>query len=59
MKTKTNVSERQPEVRECVCIHPFQDNRYGRSMRLMNPCKIQNRPGFRCTVCGREHEVSR
>lgn len=38
-------------VLECVCEHPFQDQRYGKGKRLHNPRKDGK---YCCTVCGRE-----
>lgn len=45
-----------PRIIECVCKHEFQDERYGRGMRVHNPCKQENSTAFRCTVCGMVHE---
>jgi hypothetical protein len=39
------------KIQECVCPHEFQDQRYGKGKRVMNPMKS----GHRCTVCGRAH----
>lgn len=36
--------------------HEFQDKRYGRGMRIMNPCK--GGTSVRCTVCGKETQLS-
>ena len=41
----------------CTCQHEFQDQRYGRGVRIANPVKTdpkQPKMG-RCTVCGSEH----
>ena len=38
-------------IRECVCSHDYQDKRYGKGKRVMNPTKN----GHRCTVCKREY----
>jgi hypothetical protein len=47
-----------PKVKECVCASKYQDERYGMSMRLMNPCKSKDdkTTAYRCTVCRREHK---
>lgn len=36
------------EIKPCTCKHKFQDDRYGKGMRVFN--KAQG--GYRCTVCG-------
>lgn len=38
---------------KCVCVHPYQDERYGRGKRLANQCDPTGQGGWRCTVCGR------
>ena len=38
------------EIRKCTCKHEYQDERYGKGMRLYN--KIGKDKGWRCTVCG-------
>lgn len=46
-------------IKECVCgPHEYQDHRYGKNMRVMNPCgsSKNTKGGYRCTVCGRIHE---
>jgi len=48
-------SARSTAVKECTCKHEFQDKRYGKNMRLMNPIKEKSDCNWRCTVCGREH----
>lgn len=35
-------------VRSCSCKNEFQDEKYGKGMRLKN----KTTSGFRCTVCG-------
>ena len=42
-------------IMECVCEHAFQDRRYGKHRRVMNP--KADRSAARCTVCGREHSI--
>lgn len=37
-------------IKKCNCEHKYQDKKYGKRMRVMNPL-IDNK-GFRCTVCG-------
>ena len=36
---------------KCKCDHKFQDEKYGKGMRVHNKMKTQ---GYRCTVCGKE-----
>ena len=53
MKTQAaKHTEKVPKVMECVCSHEWQDKRYGKSQRLMNPMKEGK---YRCSVCHREH----
>ncbi len=35
-------------IKKCICIHPFQDERYGFQKRVHNTCKDGK---HRCTVC--------
>ena len=46
------------KIKECVCDHKFQDSRYGKRMRVMNPTMKESgqKQQFRCTVCGRLHD---
>lgn len=42
------------EVKKCTCQNEYQDNKYGKGMRVHNPVK-QKTSGpkqYRCTVCG-------
>ena len=39
------------EVKHCNCKHEVQDKMYGKGNRLMN----EYNKGYRCTVCGKEH----
>jgi len=43
-------------IRKCTCENAFQDKKYGKGMRVMNPTtKGQgNQKGWRCTVCKAE-----
>ena len=34
-------------VQKCTCEHDFQDEKYGKGMRLKNMCV----KGARCTIC--------
>jgi len=53
--TTTKVPEKvvqvvaKPEIIKCECEHPFQDHKYGKYNRVMNPMRTG---GYRCTVCG-------
>lgn len=48
------------QIITCACKSPFQDKLYGASKRVANSCqKEAGKPtGYRCTVCGRKHDVS-
>lgn len=37
-------------ILKCDCLNDFQDDEYGKNMRLHNPCQ----KGARCTVCLKE-----
>lgn len=48
------------EVLKCICDHKFQDEKYGRGMRIMNPTgKSDKGDKYRCTVCGEERTGQR
>jgi hypothetical protein len=40
------------EIRSCNCSSKFQDERYGKQMRVHNPQQGKNKGKLRCTVCG-------
>ena len=42
-------------IKKCNCEHKYQDEKYGKGMRVMNELKSkQGVPQeYRCTVCGR------
>jgi len=41
------------EILKCSCKHDYQDERYGKNMRLYNlMLKDGKDNGWRCTVCG-------
>jgi len=45
------------EIRHCSCKHEYQDQKYGKQMRLHNirikrDNKSTDKHGSRCTVCG-------
>lgn len=40
-------------ILRCNCNHLFQDERYGRRMRVHNPTRKSPIPTYKCTVCGR------
>jgi hypothetical protein len=40
-------------IAPCSCEHAFQDARYGKGNRVMNPTK--EKKTHRCTVCGKTH----
>ena len=47
-------------ILRCSCKHEFQDERYGRGMRVHNPCSDggPKHGQARCTVCGAYRYVS-
>lgn len=55
----TPVLPTQKRVRPCTCRHAFQDERYGRGLRLhtQTPGSKTTGPKLRCTVCGTERDA--
>lgn len=49
---------------KCTCNHQFQDEVYGKNMRVTTPVNKSKEKGtnklreVRCTVCGKTHQVS-
>jgi len=43
------------KIKECTCESKYQDEKYGKNMRVMNETSGKNGTGYRCTVCGRNH----
>ena len=37
------------------CVSPYQDAKYGKGKRVMNPTKSSAGKGYRCTVCGKDN----
>lgn len=49
---KTKRSDERTEIKSCTCKHEFQDETYGKSMRVFNFVdSINPKGGWRCTVC--------
>lgn len=47
---------------QCTCKHEYQDQIYGKEIRLATPCKGSNSPDrqtIRCTVCTKQTEVKK
>lgn len=45
------------KISNCSCAHEFQDQKYGKGMRVFNA--LISKPGqVRCTVCGSQKSVS-
>lgn len=43
------------KVMPCTCKHEFQDEKYGKNMRVFNERMSGGKSnGWRCTVCGKE-----
>lgn len=38
----------------CSCEHDYQDEKYGRKIRLHNKLSKKAMKNWRCTVCGKE-----
>lgn len=55
MKTETKVvvqPKKKSVVKQCSCMHDFQDNKYGYGMRL-HTVGVGENPKCKCTVCGK------
>ena len=50
------MSSVNPKVMSCSCDHKFQDEKYGKGMRLFNRTAktVGSSYVYRCTVCTRE-----
>ena len=44
-------------IRKCDCKHKFQDEKYGKGMRVHNE-RAGKDGGCRCTVCGKEKSIN-
>ncbi len=38
---------------KCNCVSDFQDQRYGKGVRVCTPGGTRERPEYKCTVCGK------
>lgn len=47
-------NETKIETIECNCPSEFQDKEYGEGRRIFTITNKDNKPGKRCTVCGRD-----
>ena len=45
------------EVLQCTCKSEFQDELYGKELRLMNTVGKDKPNGYRCTVCNKEYKL--
>jgi hypothetical protein len=43
---------RGTKVLPCSCTNVYQDERYGKGMRVHNEGGKKDRPSYSCTVCG-------
>ena len=43
------------KIIKCDCSHEYQNEKYGKSMRVGNECKVGLKVGHRCTVCSKVH----
>lgn len=46
---------------KCKCTHEYQDQKYGKGVRVMNATERQNenKIDVRCTVCNTVHTVNK
>lgn len=42
------------KILKCNCENKWQDERYGKQMRVMNIFTKNGKEAYRCTVCGSE-----
>jgi hypothetical protein len=47
------IRKRDTKIGPCSCVHGYQDEKYGRGMRVLNRCG-KDGLSWRCTVCSRE-----
>ena len=45
------------EIIQCNCKSEFQDEIYGKGMRLANIAGKDKPSAYHCTVCGREYRI--
>ncbi len=45
---KSDTKKNSTVIQKCTCVSEFQDNMYGKGMRVKN----SSGTGFKCTVCG-------
>ena len=45
----------ETKVLPCTCKHDYEDQRYGKGLRLHNKCN----KGFRCTICSAIKEAKK
>lgn len=59
VKKSGNKASNSTKIAKCNCNHEFQDERYGRNMRLMNqaPIKGGNMDRYKCTVCSAYYTI--
>jgi hypothetical protein len=41
----------------CTCKHEFQDEKYGKGLRVFNRCGKEEKGRARCTACLREIDI--
>lgn len=42
----------ESKIMKCTCKHEYQDQVYGKGMRVCNPIGKSQDSGYKCTVCG-------
>lgn len=56
MSKDERTRDRPPRIFPCTCKHQFQDERYGKGLRVHN-YGIKDKV-YRCTVCGNERRAT-
>lgn len=46
------------DIFKCTCNNEFQDETYGKGMRVMNSKGGDKISGWTCTVCGRTYSIN-
>ena len=46
-------------IKQCGCIHEYQDTKYGVQKRVHNEIKVKDAIVVRCTVCGKESKITK
>lgn len=57
MSKEETGNKKTTDIKVCNCVHPYQDELYGKSKRVFNAMGSPRIIGYRCTVCGKESKI--